>query len=415
MCWLRTASNGFPSMAASCAPAATILGRRCCRMEAVLRRWTCSRSSREGIRTSAPCSGAADWTKPGIDPGPAGRVCLDGYGRTRPKEVSMETLVALCKRRGFIFQSSEIYGGINGFFDYGPLGAELKKNIRDCWWDDMVRRRDDVVGIETSIIMHPKVWEASGHVAGFTDPLVDCKVSKQRFRADQLFFAPVVVDGATVGYVSALRANARPTNSGKRPNPSSERRPSKASSSPAGPRHDRGKTRGDRPHPLARHRRARQPHRPALVQHDVPDQRRAMTDASSVAYLRPETAQGMFADFKSVVDTGRVKLPFASRRSGSPSATRSHRATSSSAHVSSSRWRWSTSSMRTPTGRSATASGSTVPGLAHLNRATETHLSEYNHPKEKLAFYSRGTTDIMFRYPFGVQELWGIAARGITT
>src|ERR1700684_4436288 len=108
-------------------------------------------------------------------------------GRSKPMD--MDKLVSLCKRRGFIFPSSEIYGGINGFFDYGPLGAGLKKNIRDCWWDDMVRCRDDIVGIETSIIMHPKVWEASGHVAGFTDPLVDCKVSKQRYRADQLFFA----------------------------------------------------------------------------------------------------------------------------------------------------------------------------------------------------------------------------------
>ena len=119
----------------------------------------------------------------------------------------MDAIVALAKRRGFIFQSSEIYGGLTGFFDYGPLGVELKKNIRDCWWSDMVRRRDDIVGIETSIIMHPKVWEASGHVAGFTDPLVDCKVSKQRYRADQLFFAPVIVDGKTVGYVSALESD----------------------------------------------------------------------------------------------------------------------------------------------------------------------------------------------------------------
>jgi glycyl-tRNA synthetase len=118
----------------------------------------------------------------------------------------MENVVALAKRRGFIFQSSEIYGGLNGFFDYGPLGSELKKNIRDCWWNDMVRRRDDIVGLESSIIMHPKVWEASGHVAGFTDPLIDCKVSKQRYRADQLFFSPVVVDGKTVGYVSALES-----------------------------------------------------------------------------------------------------------------------------------------------------------------------------------------------------------------
>src|SRR5436305_15281435 len=113
--------------------------------------------------------------------------------------VTMDAIVALAKRRGFIFQSSEIYGGLNGFFDYGPLGSELKKNIRDCWWDDMVRRRDDIVGLESSIIMHPKVWEASGHVAGFTDPLVDCKESKQRYRADQLFWEPVNVetDGAT--------------------------------------------------------------------------------------------------------------------------------------------------------------------------------------------------------------------------
>ena len=106
----------------------------------------------------------------------------------------MEALVSLAKRRGFIYASSEIYGGLNGFFDYGPLGVELKRNIRDCWWRDMVQRRDDIVGIETSIIMHPKVWEASGHVAGFTDPLVDCKVSKQRYRADQLFWEPVNIE-----------------------------------------------------------------------------------------------------------------------------------------------------------------------------------------------------------------------------
>ena len=126
----------------------------------------------------------------------------------------MEALVSLAKRRGIIYPSSEIYGGLNGFFDYGPVGAELKRNIRDCWWRDMVQRRDDIVGIETSIIMHPKVWEASGHVAGFTDPLVDCKVSKQRFRADQLFFAAVLVEpiqgeaGIQIpddGYLASLR------------------------------------------------------------------------------------------------------------------------------------------------------------------------------------------------------------------
>ena len=82
----------------------------------------------------------------------------------------MEKIVALCKRRGFIFQSSEIYGGINGFFDYGPMGVELRRNIKNAWWEDMVLRRDDMVGLDSSIIMHPEVWKASGHVDGFTDP-----------------------------------------------------------------------------------------------------------------------------------------------------------------------------------------------------------------------------------------------------
>ena len=109
--------------------------------------------------------------------------------------------MALCKRRGFIFQSSEIYGGINGFFDYGPLGVELRRNVKDAWWEDMVRRRDDVVGLDCSIIMHPEVWKASGHVDGFTDPMVDCKESKMRYREDQLFYSPVVVDGETIGYL----------------------------------------------------------------------------------------------------------------------------------------------------------------------------------------------------------------------
>src|SRR5512135_3009574 len=109
----------------------------------------------------------------------------------------MEKLVALCKRRGFIFQSSEIYGGINGFWDYGPLGVELKRNIKEAWWQDMVLKRDDVVGIDCSIIMNPKVWEASGHVVNFNDPLVDCKQCKARFRADKVFTVRAVLPGQT--------------------------------------------------------------------------------------------------------------------------------------------------------------------------------------------------------------------------
>src|SRR5437879_48130 len=98
----------------------------------------------------------------------------------------MEKIVSLCKRRGFIFQSSEIYGGINGFWDYGPLGAELKRNVKDRWWRSMTVERDDVVGLDASIIMHPKIWEASGHLDTFADMMVECKICKKRFRLDQV-------------------------------------------------------------------------------------------------------------------------------------------------------------------------------------------------------------------------------------
>src|SRR5262245_21131173 len=116
--------------------------------------------------------------------------------------MDMEKLVSLCKRRGFIFQSSEIYGGINGFWDYGPLGVELKKNIKDAWWQDMDRnpppgpdgQEISMVGVDCSIIMNPKVWEASGHVGGFADPMVDCKACKARFRADQLIVIEFSID-----------------------------------------------------------------------------------------------------------------------------------------------------------------------------------------------------------------------------
>ena len=97
----------------------------------------------------------------------------------------MQKVISLCKRRGFVFQSSEIYGGLKSAYDYGPLGVELKRNIMNAWWRDMVHRREDVVGLDASIIMHPKVWAASGHLSGFSDPLVDCKVCKERFRADK--------------------------------------------------------------------------------------------------------------------------------------------------------------------------------------------------------------------------------------
>ena len=104
-----------------------------------------------------------------------------------PKEIPlMEKIVSLCKRRGFIYQSSEIYGGINGFWDYGPLGAELKRNVKELWWNTMTRQRDDVVGLEATIIMSPAIWKASGHVDTFADLMRECPLTKKRVRADQV-------------------------------------------------------------------------------------------------------------------------------------------------------------------------------------------------------------------------------------
>ncbi|MFI5356333.1 MAG: glycine--tRNA ligase [Opitutales bacterium] len=331
-----------------------------------------------------------------------------------PAEVSMETLVALCKRRGFIFPSSEIYGGFNGFFDYGPLGVELKKNIRDCWWDDLVRRRDDIVGLESSIIMHPKVWEASGHVAGFTDPLVDCKVSKQRYRADQLFWAAVVIDGKTLGFVSALE-NENTVGELQAAAESLKRK--KAIQGTLAPVVAKDMTEATEAEiPLIPSPATGEPGSltaPRSFNMMFQTNVGAMTDGSSVAYLRPETAQGMFVDFKNVVDTGRVKLPFGIAQIGKSFRNeitprnfifRSREfeqmemeyfihedADWAQAHRDWIQWCWDwLKSIGLP----------------------ESHLSLFDHPKAKLAFYSKGTTDIMFRYPFGVQELWGIAARG---
>src|SRR5438128_10012914 len=127
--------------------------------------------------------------------------------------MDMDKLVSLCRRRGFIFQSSEIYGGINGFWDYGPLGVELKRNIKDAWWHDMVLnpppgpdgQEIDMVGVDCAIIMNPKVWEASGHASGFADQMVDCKTCRKRYRADKVFLARL--NGSSDAIVLGFEAN----------------------------------------------------------------------------------------------------------------------------------------------------------------------------------------------------------------
>jgi len=178
----------------------------------------------------------------------------------------MDTFVSLCKRRGFIFQSSEIYGGIGGFWDYGPLGVELKNNIKQAWWRAVVQQRDDVVGLDASIVMNPRVWQASGHVDTFADPMVDCKSCKRRFRADELVdrkHEPESVHGHTVD-VSGIRC---PECGGELTEPRMFNLMFKTYVGP-------------------------------------------VEDDASIAYLRPETAQGIFVNFDNVLTTSRRKLPF---------------------------------------------------------------------------------------------------------
>jgi len=193
-----------------------------------------------------------------------------------PKEnVLMEKIVSLCKRRGFIFQSSEIYGGINGFWDYGPLGAELKRNVKELWWNAMTRQREDVAGLEATIIMSPAIWKASGHVDTFSDPMCDCKKCKKRFRTDQLCEDQGLALAKNADGKFALPAGTKCTNCGS--TDLTEPRPFNLMfKTYVGP-----------------------------VESD-----------DSVAYLRPETAQAIFAQFKNVLETSRQKVPFGIAQTG---------------------------------------------------------------------------------------------------
>jgi glycyl-tRNA synthetase len=176
----------------------------------------------------------------------------------------MDKLVSLCKRRGFIFQSSEIYGGTGSVWDYGPLGVELQRNVKEAWWRAMVHERDDIEGLDAAILMHPRVWEASGHVAGFTDPLVDCRTCKARFRADQI-------------------ANAQ-----------CPRKPSRK----PGEHDDCALT------------------EPRLFNLMFKTFMGPVEDAAAVVYLRPETAQGSYVNFQNVLNASRQRIPFGIAQAG---------------------------------------------------------------------------------------------------
>jgi glycyl-tRNA synthetase len=311
-----------------------------------------------------------------------------------PKEnLQMEKIVSLCKRRGFIFQSSEIYGGINGFWDYGPLGAELKRNVKELWWNAMIRQRDDVAGLEATIIMSPQIWKASGHVDTFSDPMIDCKTCKGRFRADQISDIPC-------------------------PN-----KPSKCVS----------ECDGEKTAPRAFN---------LMFQTYVGP----VQDESAIAYLRPETAQAIFAQFKNVLETSRQKVPFGIGQIGK--AFRNEVTPRNYTFRSREFEQMELEFFIKPDEAIEAIHGSvvTVPETGHpgqpqpnwgwqawhqywveervrfyegigLSRAT---LGFHRQSAEELAHYARACVDILFKFPFSKrdengelkgEELEGIAAR----
>ena len=331
---------------------------------------------------------------------------------------SMDAIMALCKRRGFIYQASDIYGGINGFWDYGPLGAQLKKNLRDAWWEDMILRpvwgkpgpggqRVRNVPVETRIVQHPKVWEASGHVAGFNDPMVDCRETKGRYRYDHV----------SVYVPASGESGDKPVFAYVGDQPSEVKQKKKAE-----------KTFGavksvllsSIPQPWTRVI-GPDAEKPGTL--TEPKQFNLMfktyigatATEDDVAYLRPETAQGVFVQFKNVVDTTRVKIPFGIGNTG----------TSFRNEVT----------PRNFTFRSREFEQAELEFFCHPSESVEWYkfwrdfrmewwksiglagdnLILREHDKDELSHYSQGTSDVEYRFPFtapGYGELEGIAHRG---
>lgn len=369
----------------------------------------------------------------------------------------MEKIVSLCKRRGFIFQSSEIYGGLNGFWDYGPLGAELKRNVKELWWKSMTRMRDDVVGLEATIIMHPKVWQASGHVDTFSDPMSTCKACKKLVRSDQVWemlettpWAEAVRSAAPEGKpnLEALLKWAKGKGAKLVPNLALVKDPEGVlarvtkhadqvqaspntflqmlcTSDPAGPLcmpcpHCGGELTEPRPFNLMFKTYVG----PAATEEDV-------------AYLRPETAQAIFVQFKNVVDSNRVKVPFGICQIGKAfrNEVTPRNFTFRSREFEQMELEFFIKPdevVQAQAGSLAQLGSGPVPIEPQPNWGWEvwhkywveerlrwyesiglkrSSLEEYWQKPDELAHYARATVDILYKFPFGTQELEGIAAR----
>jgi glycyl-tRNA synthetase len=268
-----------------------------------------------------------------------------------PDKVDMEKIVSLCRRRGFIFPSSEIYGGLSSCWDYGPLGVELKRNVKEAWWRAVVQERDDVVGLDASILMHPRVWEASGHLDGFTDPLVECKSCHLRWRADE------------------LEGESCPSCGGELTEPRQFNMMFRTFMGP-------------------------------------------VEDDSSVVYLRPETAQAMFVNFENVLNTSRKRLPFGIAQIGK--AFRNEITTGNFIFRSREFELMEVEYFVKP-GTDEEWFDYWLEERQNwyikLGIKKE-HLRLREHEKEELSHYSRRTVDINYLYPMGWAELEGVANRG---
>jgi glycyl-tRNA synthetase len=286
------------------------------------------------------------------------------------RRVEMDTIVSLAKRRGFVFPSAEIYGGFANTYDYGPLGVELRRQIRALWWKAMVQERDDVVGIESAIITNPRVYVASGHLEHFSDPLVDCRHCHARFRADDL--AGAIVQGAGASMKVSLDPDVACPNCGERGTFTEARQFNLMFRTNVGP----------------------------------------VADESSVAYLRPETAQGMFVNFENILNTTRRKLPFGVAQNG-----KSFRNEITPGNFIFRTLEFEQMEMEyfcyPEQGREFYEFWRAERMRWYVDRlgihAERLRLRE--HPPEALSHYSAGTTDIEYEFPFGWGELEGIAYR----
>lgn len=361
----------------------------------------------------------------------------------KPNE-RMEKIVSLCKRRGFIFQSSEIYGGINGFWDYGPLGVELKRNLKEAWWRSMTMEREDVVGLDATIIMHPMIWKASGHVETFSDPMVDCLLTNRRFRADQI----EPQSGIAYHYSGARdKASGKESRDAYSVLVAKGKPPESARKTASQFYQQRGvkdaELMGERSEEVQNTQRYN-PENGSLLTEARPFNLMFQSHYGPVAsdenacYLRPETAQAIFVQFKNVLDSSRQKTPFGIGQIGK--AFRNEITPRNFIFRSREFEQMELEYFIPPdeavvalVGEIAKPSGEGHPGEPQANWGWElwhkywveerlrfyeniglprASLKEYWQKPEELAHYAKATVDILFAFPFGTEELEGIAARG---